>query len=243
MHWAACLDPDDAAALAGLRSHAGVHALEVEGQLWVRGLEWNPDLDRELRKLPAGGRYEVLKTGQLRSFGARVPQGRLPVGGWKPLVELLKIVLPTAALPGEVSTKVALSLVRSATEERATILLTDVEQWRAFASRAPEIRLAALVFAMDEEGRVLVRGHPLPSMPGERFVDRQGVAVPAGWHWSPAVAPAVVRRLFGSAGEDLILWQRDGRVQQLPREQFVPATRSAARESAAEMVEVADGGL
>ena len=58
-----------------------------------------------------------------------------------------------------------------------------------------------------------------------------GVAVPAGWNWRPAVEPAIVRNLLGLAAGDIALWHEDGRWEQIEGDAFVRATRAAVRET------------
>jgi len=76
--------------------------------------------------------------------------------------------------------RVPFSLVRSTDERASELLLTEFAHWQQYAARASEIRLRAWEFAVSSAGRVLVRGVPLPPLPGRQFVVRGGVAVPAG---------------------------------------------------------------
>ena len=129
--------------------------------------------------------------------------------------------------------RIPLGLVRGGPEREATLLLTTRAEWTRFATSAPGVRLCRLSFAMAADDTVAVRGSPLPSMPGERFVEADGIAAPAGFTWSPAVGAAVLRRLFAVSEGGLALWRVDGTVTEIRAEQFVPATRSAARLSPA----------
>jgi hypothetical protein len=148
--------------------------------------------------------------------------------------------LPVAAYAGKLAGKVSLKLVRSSNERPVAALLTDIEQWCRYAVVAARVRLEPLSFAMNEEGLVIVRGQPAPSIPGTRFADHDGILVPVGWAWSPAVSAAVLRRVLGLSGDEVAIWLADGRVERLHKEQFVPATRSAVRLTAAALEEVPD---
>ena len=85
---------------------------------------------------------------------------------------------------------------------------------------------------MASDGRVAVCGQPLPPLPGQRWVEREGIAVPAGWHWSPPVEATVVRAVFGLQAGDFALWQTDGTWQRIRAADFLPAGRAAVRASA-----------
>lgn len=227
--WVICLAREDAAALAALRRESGVEVAESGAEVWIRGPGGNEALDTRLAALPIRERYELLAPNQLRSSGHRVPTGRLPELRWQPLSEWLLVESPTAGLPGDLPATVSLQLVRSTVEREPELLLTSLEEFAHFAARAPRVRLESLEFAAAADGRVLVRGKPLPSIPGQRLVLRQGVAVPAGFAWQPAVGAEVMARRLGASTEWLVLWNADGAITRFHGEQFLPASRSAIR--------------
>jgi hypothetical protein len=230
--WATSVIVADASTLGALRLHPGVEVAEIGAVVWLRGRPASAELESELKKLPTGPLYDLLAGGRLRIRGQRVPDGLLPRADWKPLDQWLKVCLPPAAYPGQIAHRVPLRLVRSDREQRATVFLTNLRHWIDFAVHAPEVRLKNLAFAVAADQQVVVRGFPPPSMPGQRFVDHGGVAVPVGFGWMPAVDPEVLRQVFNVADGALILWLADGTLTEILAEQFVAATRSAARLSA-----------
>jgi hypothetical protein len=127
---------------------------------------------------------------------------------------------------------VPLRIVRSTEERPIALLMTSLDDWREFALKAPEIRLRQLRFAVDEAGNVVVRGKPLPPLPGRQFVLHGNVAVQAGFTWEPAVSADVLSRRLGLSADALALFHEDGTFSRIEAEQFVPATRSAVRETA-----------
>jgi hypothetical protein len=126
----------------------------------------------------------------------------------------------------------AITLVPSARAAAASVLLTTLDRWEPYATEAPQVRLDRWQFAVADDGRVIVRGEPLPPLPGQRWVEREGIAVPAGWQWSPPVDAAIVRAVFRLEPGDFALWHTDGTWQRIRARDFVPASRSAARASA-----------
>jgi hypothetical protein len=225
--WAICMGQEDVAALAAIRLVGGIEVAATGKEIWLRGQRGDDSLNEKLSALPANARYEWLKPDQIRRIDQRVPSGRFPALPWKPLAAWLQVELPIAALPALEPRPVSLRLVRSAEEREPGLLFTDIEAFQKFASQAARVRLTCLQFAAADDGRVLVRGKPLPPLPGRRFVIHDGVAVPSGFTWQPAVSPGVLARRFAVSGDTLVLWNEDGTITRLHGEQFIPVSRSA----------------
>jgi hypothetical protein len=81
----------------------------------------------------------------------------------------------------------------------------------------------------DDRGRVIVRGAPLPPLPGVRLVEQDGIAVPAGWTWYPAIDAVVVRELLSLKSEDSARWNTAEGWQRISASDWVQTTRSAVR--------------
>lgn len=237
--WAFSMPPSEAATLRRLRRAPGVQVCESGGLVWLRGDVCDERLGQRLRMIPGGRRFMLLADRQLQPNGGRVPDGYLPEGPWKPLADWLGVELPSAGWPGEAPKRLQITIERAAppSDEAAaapTLLLTTLSAWSAYARSAPLVRLERWTFAADETGHVLVRGAPLPPLPGERFVEHYGVAVSLGWHWRPAVDPAIVREVLrrespALAENDVAILFRDGSWQRIPADSFVGADRSAVR--------------
>jgi MoxR-vWA-beta-propeller ternary system domain bpX2 len=227
--WAICIALEDAASLAPLRQMAGVEVGEAGEAIWLRGKQGDEKLHAKLSALPARARYEWLNSNELRQINQRIPGGRLPTLRWQPLDAWLHVQIPIAAMAGEQPNPVPLRLVRSTHEQEPDLLLANLDEMERFASTAARVRLERLQFAANENGQVLVRGRPLPSVSGRRFVLHAGVAVPAGFSWEPHVASVVLARRFAVSDDALVIWNEDESITRLHSEQFVPLSRSALR--------------
>jgi hypothetical protein len=62
-----------------------------------------------------------------------------------------------------------------------------------------------------------------------RMINHAGILTPCGFAWTPRVAPAVLRELFALGENDVAVLAEDGTHQVIRSEQFVRASRSAAR--------------
>jgi hypothetical protein len=254
--WAICLARRDAAAAGRLRQVAGAEVCELPETVWLRGPQANDELQRRLAAVAGARRFSVLPDGQLLPVGARVPQGRLPPGPWTALAQWIGMEPPPAVLAGKGGEKVSLALVRSDCVQETSLLCTRFELWAAYAVEAPQVRLDRWRFAVAADGRAVVHdqrqsrqaanlsrqveklprqveklSYGLPPLPGQHWVEQEGIAVPAGWTWKPAVEAALVRQIFGLAAGDVALWHADGAWERIAAQEFVRATRAAVRET------------
>jgi hypothetical protein len=227
--WAAQMDRTHAATLRVVRTIEGIRVGEAGEAVWLCGESLNDPLSLALRKIPGAIRFTVLSDGQLLPQGARVPRGRLPALQWVAIRDWVRLNPQPAALSGEPPVAVPLRLVRVAGDGAPTILLTDWATFSWFAVRAPELRLQPLHFACAADGRVVLRGTPLPALPGARFVEQSGVGVPCGYAVVPSVEPGVLHQLFELSRGDLVLLDPVGGFERIVASSFVAATRSAVR--------------
>jgi len=227
--FALALPQVEAACLAAVRRWPGLEVCEAAGTVWLRAPHLDDDQWEFCRRLPGADRYTLADDGRLLRVGMLVPHGRPPAGPWRPIVQWLGVELPTTDSPPPPPPPAPLALVRSTVERAPTWLLTDLETWTAYAATAPQVRLACWSVAADPAGRVEVRGTPLPPLPGARFVETDGIAVPLGYAWSPGVPAALLRQAFRLEHGDALLWTADGTRRRIAAGDWVRATRSAVR--------------
>jgi len=232
--WAVCLPRESIAGLGRLRLIPRLSVCELGEQVWLQGEGGDEALETSLRGLPGATRFSVFPDRQLLAAGTRVPHGYLPEGPWHSLAEWLGVTLEPAGLAGKIGEGVPVRLVRSSSPCEANVLLVSLVAWRDYGVNAPQVRLERWSFAVSDAGDVIVRGLPLPPLPGQAFVEWEGVAVPAGWYWDPPVDAAVLRDVLGLASGDLALLHPDGAWDRVPADVFVRAVRSAIRLSGEE---------
>jgi hypothetical protein len=229
--WAARLPRDAAGAVAALRLRTDVLVAEAGDQVWLRGDMLSAELELELRTIPGAERFDLAGNGSLTPRGSRVPTASLPELAWHKPQEFFRVTAQPAALAGELPTRATLRVIRdtAARERDASVLVTSLQAWVQYASTAPLVRLRPLRFAASADGRVLIRGTPLPPLAGRRYVEHEGAALPGGFAFSPAIDAATVRALLGTDPQSLALFHEDGTCEQIDADEFVPASRAAAR--------------
>jgi hypothetical protein len=202
--------------------------------LWLRGPAWEETLDQALRAMLGCERYAVDDAGLIAPRGDALPVAELPAGPWTLLREYFRLQLPPRKFAAPLPAPAPLTLAPCHAPQPANLLLASLATWQLYVESAPAVRLKLWSFAVREGRRVAVRGVPLPPLPGVACIEVEGVAVPAGWTWSPPLEAAVVRTLLGLAAGDVALLQPDGSYEVIAGEDFVAATRSAVRLSAKE---------
>lgn len=215
--------------LGPLRHWPGIEVAEASPRVWLRAGHLEAGQWEQVRRLPDADRYTVVDGDVLVRAGGRVPCGQLPPGPWHPLARWLAVTTPAADVPVSLPRGHALRLVRSLIERDSTWLEVSLATWTAYAVIAPQVRLARWTFAADRRGQVVIRGAPLPPLPGDRFVDHDGIAVPEGWTWTPHVPPDVLRAAFALGEGDTLLWTLRRGCERIAADDWVRATRSAAR--------------
>jgi len=234
-------------ALAGARRLHGLEALtdgpEGKGAVLVRGPRLQAAGERMLRNIPWDVFYEIIEEGGLRNAGCLLPEGKLPDGKWQTLEAVIGPSVSTPALPGKLAGKAAIGLRPDDAFREANLLQAGMRDWLAFGNRASEIRLQRLIWALDTTcpESVLIRGTPLPPVPGARFVEENGVAVPAGFTWWPKVSAESIRSALRIPSTELAILQaadpsaevtsNSGECiwRRVPRTAWLPAKRSTIR--------------
>lgn len=234
--WAIRVHKDHALACGALRLRGGIEACpDASGDIfWLRGPELSEDLAHDLRKLAADGIFNVWDDGAVLREGCRLPIDRLPATGWQPLDRWLSPVAQSTVPAATLSSRLALTLERDADERPSSVLLTTLDSWAAYAQAAPSVRLSVLMMAASQDGRVIVRGTPLPSIRGMRYVESAGIAVPSGWTIRPRVDASVLASLLALGKGDLALFRTDGSFEQIPARCFARCTRAVIRQTLAE---------
>lgn len=231
--WAARGANSATADLATLRAVPGLLVCADERQWWLSSGAELPSLGEDLRRtlLQIGGTelFQVQAGRTLVPWRGTVPVGSLPDGPWCALGEWLTVELPQPRWASAAVAPLELTLVPSPAMQAAEALLVKLAEWAAYVRPAPQVRLDRWEFAACGDGRVLVRGTPLPPLPGAQCCDRGGILTPAGWQWSPPIPAGMVRTLLGVKGRDVVLWLPETGWELIPEEAFVAARRANVR--------------
>ena len=227
--WIARICVADAEQLGSLRQTRGLMVLQEANWLWLRGEELDFALSVRIRSIPDAEMFRLLPDRQLAQWDESVPNALLPSGDWQPLHEWIQPVLPQAGFPASIHERVSLRLIRCSMETASNMWCANWRQWRDYAIKAPTVRLNRFSFAVSENWEVLIRGTPLPPIPGRGLIERDGIVVPSGWRFDPDLPFSVVRQILNLGDSAIALFASDGSFEQIPESAFIQANRSAVR--------------
>lgn len=228
--WAASVAGSQAEHLALLRLQPGVEAAPADDVWWLRGPSCEEVL-RRVRMIPHVQLFHLDAERRLRPWNRLLAVGELPEIAFAPISNMVQPVLPRAGWPAADIERVPLSLTRSSRMLPASVLITSRDVWKCYGVSAPAIRLRKWTFAVSADERVIIRGEPIPPLPGQQLCETDGVAIPAGWECSPALEGATLSSVLEADSGGLVLLSTDGTMETVPQSAFVDATRSAVRSS------------
>ena len=228
--WALAIPPAARTELARFRTTPGLLGCETPDALWItpdRKSSVPPELVEQLHFATAAQVFHITTDKSLIPHGRTVPVGTLPAGPWSPLVDLFQLSLPVAGFAGPAPSPITIILVRDDASLPPALLETDLSSWVAYVRTAPNVRLNRCEFAVSLSRRVLVRGLPLPPLPGTRYWESSGLIIPAGYRLSPDLQPSLVRRILLLEEGEHALWSEPTATwERLPPEAFIPARRA-----------------
>lgn len=242
--WALRVTVANSARAGCLRTIRGTEAAIVGDDVWFRGVNLDDTLLPTLAAVADGPVFMLSGTDWLTPVRHQVPSARLPAADFGAVQNFLTPVLPTLRLACDIQQTTALKLVRSITERDAELWCGSSGEFRAWAEKAPELRLQACRYALcGDTCQALVRGNPLPPLAGQQFWLAGKVAIPLGWHWVPAIDTTAMNDVIvanmddGRAGVEstILVWfsaadhYSADRIEVVAGTSFIPTTRSNVR--------------
>lgn len=228
--WIAHLQLAGAESINHLRDLPDLEVAFHEDRVWIRGQCEGLDLPEKLVRLPLEDIYFFGGENRLTPIESSVPSARLPEDlVWEPIAAATRPIAGGNLLPGVIEHKCPVRLIRSPQASEPNLVQIPLEDLLAWAETTAEIRLTPLIFACSDTGDALIRGTPIPSIPGKRWVETEGIAVPAGMTWDPPVpARVLVKAMNLNPGDLCLLTEANQRVL-IVSANFIQATRAAIR--------------
>ena len=229
-NWVYTMASNQKKALYSIRTLTGWLVAENETRIWLKG-ETGEGVPLAIQQLPCRERFQMDENNRLFLVGKLTPTAVLPELNWQTLSDFLPVEMPVAALPGEGIAAVELQLVRSGKERKSELLLVDWKEWERYAKKAPNIRLARLRFATNEQGETLIWGDPLPPIPGTVFWQTHQVFLPAGWAFEQEIMAEIVAETYCKDKSAFLLFSVTGQWEKIDWAHFVAASRNAINQT------------
>lgn len=229
-NWVYTMASNQRKALYSIRTLTDWRVAENETGIWLKR-ETGEEVPLTIQQLPCSERFRMDENNRLFLTGKLTPTAVLPALNWHTLSDFLPVEMPVAALPGNSVTAIELKLVRSENERKSELLLVDWKEWEAYASKAPNIRLAPLRFATNTEEETLVWGDPLPPLPGKVFWQVHQVFLPAGWTFEQEIVAEILAETYCKDKSAFLLFKETGQWEKINWIHFVGASRKAINQT------------
>jgi hypothetical protein len=216
-------------ALGAVRNLLHLRVAEDGDLLWLRGIEADAGPNLRVQQLPVLNTYTLDEHGNLFPVGGTTPTNKLKELKWYPVAEYVNVELPTSALPGMTAERYKVRITASAREREAKALMTSFSVWEEYATRASELRLERLRFAVSENKDVLILGTPLPPIPGKEFWMHHSILIPCGFDFEVTLVADLLAEKLDPSHNSIFVFNADGAYEKISNMDFAPATRSAVR--------------
>lgn len=227
--WVFVLAENNKEALGHVRTLAALQAARNGDTIWLRGIDANAKVDSKIKQLPLKATYLLGNDNLLFPQGTIIPQQVMPELIWVEIAKFITVEVATSAMPGKTDEKVSIKLLPSQNVQPGEAILTPVFYLKQYAETAPQARLNAIKFAVNENNEALIIGSPLPPLPGNEYWRDNGLLLPCGFEFEIPVTAALFAQNINPLGAYEILFDTQGQWQKIANENFVQGTRSAIR--------------
>jgi hypothetical protein len=140
--------------------------------------------------------------------GSLLPACKLPSLLWTPIERALPVEL--AGFNHNffgIAQQQMIQLVPAVQEQKATILLTDINLANDYIINAPAIRLQPLQWTLINNKEVLFVGEPLLPLNGKAYWQKEQFILPVGYIFEFAILEKIAAEKIDATGTNLIWWR------------------------------------
>jgi len=219
----------NASLLGQIRHWDNLKGAIYDTTIWIKDITPQQADSPEVMAIP----YKTLyyqKENLLFAKGSLLPVKKMRLALlWSPLDRLLPVNLPPLNHNFfGITSEVSVNIIPSAIEQEPYALLLNREEAASYITTAPKVRLQNLHYSgIDND--VLVLGTPLLPVSGQTYWRINNMLIPAGYDFELPLLYSTVENLIDPDGNNLILWQANGRYALLPKEAVMPLSISSFR--------------
>ena len=215
--------------LGSIRDWKNVQIALEEEVIWLKGFTDEQAASSEIQQLPNFLLYE-LREGLLFRKDALVPSKKVRTALlWTPIDKALKLTFPISNNNFfGIDEKIEVQLKPSEEEQPATALLSSIAEIKDTIITLPKFKLEKLDWIVIND-KALFLGTPLLSFPGKTYWSKDGHLLPTGFDFEFKNLSALLQRKYNASQDQWLLWNEDGSVLHLNKEDFRKLSVSSFR--------------
>lgn len=215
--------------LGSIRDWKNIQIANDEDLIWLKGFTDEQAVSSEIQQLPNFILYE-LRDGLLFKKDALVPTKKMRTALlWNPIDKALRINFPVSNHNFfSIEEKVEIHLKPSEEEQPAFALLCGISEISEMIAEFPKIKLEKLTWTVIND-KALFLGTPLLSLPGKTFWLKDHHLLPTGFDFEFKNLSSLVQKKYNQDENQYLLWNENGDVLNLKKEDFRPLSLSSFR--------------
>ena len=215
--------------LGSIRDWKNVQIASDDDVIWLKGFTDEQAVSSEIQQLPNFLLYE-LREGHLFRKNALVPSKKVRTALlWTPIDKALKLTFPISNNNFfGIDEIVEIKLKPSEEEQPAIALLSSISEIKYRIIEIPKFKLKKLDWIVIND-KALFRGNPLLSFPGKTYWTKDGHLLPTGFDFEFKNLSSLLQQKYNATQEKWLLWNEDGSVLHLNKEDFRKLSVSSFR--------------
>ena len=215
--------------LGSIRDWKNIHIASDDEVIWLKGFTDEQAASPEIQQLPNLLLYE-LRNGLLFRPGALVPTKKMRTALlWTVIDKALKLSFPVSNNNFfGIDEKITVKLKPSEDEQPTTALLCPIADVKNLIMALPKFKLEKTDWIVIDD-QALFMGNPLLSFRGKTYWSKDGHLLPTGFDFEFKNMSSLLQRKYNATREQWLLWNEDGSVLHLSKEDFRKLSVSSFR--------------
>ncbi|MCY0977880.1 hypothetical protein PGH12_16060 [Chryseobacterium wangxinyae] len=215
--------------LGSIRDWKNVQIASDDEVIWLKGFTDEQAVSSEIHQLPNFLLYE-LREGLLFRKDALVPSKKVSTAMlWMPIDKALKLTFPISNNNFfGIDENVEIKLKPSEEEQPAIALLSSISEIKDRIVEIPKFKLEKLDWIVIND-KALFIGNPLLSFPGKTYWTKDNHLLPTGFDFEFKNLSYLLQRKYNATQEQWLLWNENGSVLHLNKEDFRKLSVSSFR--------------
>lgn len=215
--------------LGSIRDWKNVQIASDDDVIWLKGFTDEQAVSSEIQQLPNFLLYE-LREGHLFRKNALVPSKKVRTALlWTPIDKALKLTFPISNNNFfGIDEIVEIKLKPREEEQPAIALLSSISEIKYRIIEIPKFKLEKLDWIVIND-KALFTGTPLLSFPGKTYWTKDGHLLPTGFDFEFKNLSSLLQQKYNATQEKWLLWNEDGSVLHLNKEDFRKLSVSSFR--------------